>query len=392
MTQPPIHITIIGAGLGGLCLAQSLKKRGIAFDVFEKDAAPDSRTQGYRIRIDAAGQRALASALPQNLFDLFLETCAVAQTGGQFIAPDLAPVPGRAAASWRPSATEDGGGDRSANRQTLREILLTGIEEYVHFGRAFELYEADGDETLRVICAGGAPVESNILVAADGVRSAVRAQHLPSAAPQPTGAACIYGKTPMNAPFSSDALASGTSVVFADDFAVVIDAMRFQFPQAAKLAPVEDYFYWAVIGRTRRLGIADDAAGPHGGRASLATIAHMTSNWHPTLRALFAHADAASVAALPIHSAHALTPWKPSRVTLLGDAVHAMSPAGGLGANTALADAVALAERLAQATSDQTSLLEAVGAYEHDMRVRANAALEVSQQGAAHLFGNTVGI
>jgi cation diffusion facilitator CzcD-associated flavoprotein CzcO len=47
-----IHISIIGAGLGGLCLAQALQKHGVAFDVYEKDVSPYSRAQGYRLRID----------------------------------------------------------------------------------------------------------------------------------------------------------------------------------------------------------------------------------------------------------------------------------------------------------------------------------------------------
>ncbi|HIH2644050.1 TPA: NAD(P)-binding protein, partial [Burkholderia cenocepacia] len=47
-----IHVAIVGAGLGGLALAQALKQAGIAFDVYERDAAIDSRRQGYRIRID----------------------------------------------------------------------------------------------------------------------------------------------------------------------------------------------------------------------------------------------------------------------------------------------------------------------------------------------------
>ncbi|WP_199032616.1 NAD(P)/FAD-dependent oxidoreductase, partial [Ralstonia sp. ASV6] len=73
----PLHVTIIGAGLGGLCLAQGLRRRGIAFDVFERDAAMGSRPQGYRIRIDAAGQRALQDCLPPTRYTLFRKTCAV---------------------------------------------------------------------------------------------------------------------------------------------------------------------------------------------------------------------------------------------------------------------------------------------------------------------------
>ncbi|MDE1011873.1 MAG: NAD(P)-binding protein, partial [Paraburkholderia fungorum] len=42
------HVSIVGAGLGGLCLAQGLRKAGVPFDVYERDAAAESRTQGYR--------------------------------------------------------------------------------------------------------------------------------------------------------------------------------------------------------------------------------------------------------------------------------------------------------------------------------------------------------
>jgi len=71
----PFHVSIIGAGLGGLCLAQGLKRAGISFDIYEKDALSHSRKQGYRIRINEAGQTALSRCLPQDLYALFLQSC-----------------------------------------------------------------------------------------------------------------------------------------------------------------------------------------------------------------------------------------------------------------------------------------------------------------------------
>ena len=104
------------------------------------------------------------------------------------------------------------------------------------------------------------------------------------------------------------------------------------------------------------------------------------------LRAMFNRADAASVSMLPVRSAPDLAPWPASRVTLLGDAIHAMSPAGGVGANTALDDAARLAGHLARAVQDG-DLPAALAAYETDMRARANAAVAASSQGARKLAG-----
>jgi len=94
------HVVIIGAGLGGLCLAQGLKRAGISFDVYERDAAPDSRLQGYRIRIDAEGQRALAACLPLELFALFRATASLNASSGRFVTPQLLPIEGRTPARF----------------------------------------------------------------------------------------------------------------------------------------------------------------------------------------------------------------------------------------------------------------------------------------------------
>lgn len=45
----PLHVVIVGAGLGGLVLAQSLRKKGLSFEIFEQDSHAESRGQGFAI-------------------------------------------------------------------------------------------------------------------------------------------------------------------------------------------------------------------------------------------------------------------------------------------------------------------------------------------------------
>src|SRR3981081_114085 len=70
-TSTPLHVLIvIGGGVGGLCLAQGLKKSGISVAVYERDTSARFRNQGYRISIQQDGARALRGCLPENLFRL----------------------------------------------------------------------------------------------------------------------------------------------------------------------------------------------------------------------------------------------------------------------------------------------------------------------------------
>ena len=55
-------------------------------------------------------------------------------------------------------------------------------------------------------------------------------------------------------------------------------------------------------------------------------------------------------------------------MTLVGDAAHAMLPTLGMGANLALRDAAGLVAELTRAGRGEAGLIEAVGAYERDMR------------------------
>jgi len=99
----------------------------------------------------------------------------------------------------------------------------------------------------------------------------------------------------------------------------------------------------------------------------------MIKSWHPDLRRLVAMAEPGETFLVRIRTSVPEPAWPPSRVTLLGDAIHAMSPARGSGANTALRDAGVLHRTLAGAAPggpapDGQALLAAVGGYEAQMR------------------------
>jgi len=76
MPTSPTSVIVVGAGTGGLCLAQGLKRAGIGVEVYERERTRRDGLQGYRVGIDADGKRALRANLPPELYQSFLATCA----------------------------------------------------------------------------------------------------------------------------------------------------------------------------------------------------------------------------------------------------------------------------------------------------------------------------
>jgi 2-polyprenyl-6-methoxyphenol hydroxylase-like FAD-dependent oxidoreductase len=189
-------VAIIGGGMGGLCLANGLKKAGISVAVYERDPSPDARPQGYRIHIDPQGSTALHACLPQPLWDLFQSTGGEFSRGFSIVTQQLGELLNLARS--QASGPEDTiARHRSISRITLRRILLAGLKDEVQFNKRSLRYEETPDGAVRAHFEDGSSAEADLLVAADGVHSGVRKQYLPHAEPIDTGVVGIGGTLPL---------------------------------------------------------------------------------------------------------------------------------------------------------------------------------------------------
>jgi 2-polyprenyl-6-methoxyphenol hydroxylase-like FAD-dependent oxidoreductase len=133
-----------------------------------------------------------------------------------------------------------------------------------------------------------------------------------------------------------------------------------------------DYLLWAFI--TRRENVPTDA-GPDRLRE---LVSGRIKGWHGDLGRVLAETDQRTIGAFSFFSARPVKPWASGNVTLLGDAIHNMTPAGGVGANTALRDAALLSRKLAAVARGDGSLIAAVNDYEAAMLGYGFAAVRKS--------------
>jgi 2-polyprenyl-6-methoxyphenol hydroxylase-like FAD-dependent oxidoreductase len=369
------RVLIIGGGLGGRCLAQGLKRAGIPFSLFERGDGIEPRGRGYCLRINAAGQDALARCLPVDLLYLLYQSASLADAEPWCIDGQLGPAQIATPRSLAPSGSLP---DLVVHRQTLWEILQCGLTSNLHLEHSLDGYNETEDSVVARF-AGGREAEGHLLVGADGVHSAVRGQLLPNLAPEDMGHACIYGRmsaSPANCQAIGRDLCAGPSIIQADGFTATVEVMTFREPMSAlaariapdcRLTPVEDYVHWALAGSNERLGLA---------RSSWDTgdiVWHLVRRWAPALQALFLRGDPEEWMIQPIQTLPPGQTWDSQRVTLIGDAAHVPGSAGGLDAGIALQDAAELAAGLARAgaSSDLTPVLRR---YEAEMRMRGTAA------------------
>ena len=134
---------------------------------------------------------------------------------------------------------------------------------------------------------------------------------------------------------------------------------------------------WGFSAHRESFGLVGADGDPMFANARAVVLAQMP-DWSRDLRRLVERADASSLTTFAVKSSVPIAPWPTSRVTLLGDALHNMTPFRGIGANTALRDAVLLRDVLVSADSGKRDLLAALADYERSMIDYGFAAVRAS--------------
>jgi 2-polyprenyl-6-methoxyphenol hydroxylase-like FAD-dependent oxidoreductase len=370
-------VLIVGAGLGGLALARGLQRLGIHADVFERAPGPDDALAGYGIHLDEQGWKALTQCLePADMERLN----AIASHAGTVLTfrdeqlNRLADVDAAATTRHDTAMVER----RGIGRMALRSLLLDGGPR-VQWNRAFSRYVEDANG-VTVVFEDGSEARGDVLVGADASNSRIRRQRLPGLDREDLGVVAIAGRYSLDEKRDQalpPCLRDGSlnNIVPTGEAWMFVSAWLLGDRQSTWHGENSDYVVWAyIVDRNRMPG----ANAPMEGDELRDHVLEMTTRWSPALRSLIRNSDPATVNAIELKSMPHLPPWPSSRVTLMGDAIHNMTPMAGVGANTALRDAAELSARLA----DEDDVLAAIGAYEATMRTYANPAVALSRDNA----------
>lgn len=378
-TSAGLEVLVVGGGIGGLCLAQGLIKAGVTVRVYERDGAAGTRLDRYRLHISPAGSRALRACLPQPSWERLLAGAGQSGDGFGFLTEQLGTLVVVDDHVMYPETTEPAEQPHPLDRAFLHSVLLDGLEKTVSFDRNFVRYELAG-ERVTACFADGTSAEGDVLVGADGVHSQTRRQYLQAGEPAPTGAVGVGWTVPLDPgtrAWLPQRLAAGMNMIMtAAPFFLFTSVFRRQRTgTAAGDGGSGDYLLCAFVARQAvcPAGI-DTMDSPQLARF----VSGRMTGWHPSLVRLATEADPATFGAYPFVATPTPPIWATTRVTLLGDAVHPMPPAGGNGANTALRDGHLLARQLIAAGRGQQPLLDAIGGYETDMRDYAFAAVRAA--------------
>jgi len=375
-TRSTSPVLIIGAGISGLTLAQGLRLRSIPFRLFERHAQSHS-SQGHRFRISPDSVTALDSILLPQCKDLIKRTAA---EGGRF-QPRY--VDAKEFEFEKPTPFSNPQ-SIPIDRMWLRRLMMLGIEDAIEYEKDFVSYEIRGNDA-HILFANGSSAQGQLLVGADGIKSRVRRQLQPDRRLLDLERWIMWGRTlltkTLQGHLSEDQLTWFMALDKEANVQVVVEPMIWtksvREESGNKLPDSQDYLYWALC-------TAPGQGLPKTAQERKDFLGRVTKSWHPALKLVFDEASHALSVCVPVLSSKPDIEIQSSnqKVTLLGDSAHAMSPMGGSGGDTAILNAVDLAQTISQYGITQESIRD----FEDRMRKRAKEKIEHSFRGGQRFW------
>jgi 3-hydroxybenzoate 6-monooxygenase len=357
MTRP---VLIVGGGLGGVATALGLGQQGLSVRLLEQSAEIAPIGYGVQIgpnvlpvleRFGLGDEVRRASYLPDDL--LLLD----AYTGEKLV---CVPLKGVAFERRYPAPYI------AIHRVDLHEILLKALRQLPNVDLNQATTVSGYTQTagaVQVQTETGESIEGCALVAADGLRSRLRAQMHPEDASRDTGYVAHRTIVPMREAPASLQKRAGVTMWTGDGFHVIYYPLRehtemnivavFRVPQG--MEPTDNDKYKTYID-----GIAASAQPEV---RDVISVVNLERRW-------------------AIADRNPLRHWADGRVTLLGDSAHATLQSLAQGAGMALEDASELAALLAKDPDDPA---RAFTAFERQRFVRT-ARVQLESRALWHTY------
>jgi 2-polyprenyl-6-methoxyphenol hydroxylase-like FAD-dependent oxidoreductase len=238
------------------------------------------------------------------------------------------------------------GGAGTALHRSELIAALRGLPGAVDWIGATCVGIVSGPDSAAARLADGTLVEGDMLVGADGIRSTVRDAAVARGALRYAGYAVWRGVAKYELGEHAGTLSIGRGAQVG-----VFPMTRGRAYWFATEAAPEGATRWSADSERRLLDRFAD--------------------WHEPLGAVILATNPADLVVSDVHDLRPLRRWGRGRVTLVGDAAHASTPALGQGACQAIEDAVVLAHCLRAHACPTDAFLE----YESRRRARASAAV-----------------